>query len=72
MQHFERLTKREERVISEMTNGLVPLEIAEKHGVSVNTVRSQCRTLYSKLGVNSALGAVRAWRDRNEWQEVAG
>lgn len=42
------LTPSEIRLAENVLNGLLPNEIATKHGVSVNTIRSQLRSLFAK------------------------
>ena len=47
------LSRREQLVLTELALGQSAQRIAESLRVSINTVRSQRRTLYQKLGVNS-------------------
>jgi DNA-binding NarL/FixJ family response regulator len=52
------LTRRELEVLRMLHLGQTVSEIAERHGVAPSTVRSQVRSVLSKLGVNSQLAAV--------------
>ncbi|WP_336922854.1 LuxR C-terminal-related transcriptional regulator [Aquipuribacter sp. SD81] len=56
------LTQRERDMLRELPSLLQLDEIAERHQVSVNTVKSHVRTLYRKLGVSSRRDAVTAAR----------
>ncbi|WP_296926764.1 helix-turn-helix transcriptional regulator [Polaromonas sp.] len=38
-----------------LASGLVPKRIALNHSVSIETIRTQMKTLYRKLEVNSAI-----------------
>jgi DNA-binding CsgD family transcriptional regulator len=68
------LTPAEQRLLEGMLQGLSAKEIAEQHRVSVHTVRSQMKSLFSKTGVNrygelvrmAALGGLLEARERNE------
>lgn len=55
---FERLTKREAEVLEFLCDGHSAAEIAELSFVSLATVRSQIRSILSKLDVSSQLAAV--------------
>ena len=55
---FVRLTQRERVVLARLAEGLDQRAIAATLVVSVNTVRSQLRTLYAKLGVSSRADAL--------------
>lgn len=63
---FEQLTRREQRVLGALTDGLSCEEIAEAHFVALTTVRSQVRGILQKLGVRSQLAAV-ATANRAGW-----
>jgi len=63
---FDELTTREALVLAALAEGLSADEIAERHYVTLNTVRSQIRAVLQKLGVNSQLAAV-AIADRHRW-----
>jgi DNA-binding CsgD family transcriptional regulator len=45
-------TPTEARVASALVEGLSPKEIAQRHGVSLNTVQTQVRSVLSKAGTN--------------------
>lgn len=53
-----RLTPREQQVLAGLVDGLAPKDIARALGVAVPTVRTQVRTLFTKLNVNSQRAAV--------------
>lgn len=55
---FASLTRREEAVLAMLIEGRPAARIAESSYVSVSTVRSQIRSILTKLGVNSQLEAV--------------
>jgi DNA-binding NarL/FixJ family response regulator len=55
---FERLTPRERQVLVALMSGSTAQEISKASYVSVPTVRSQIRSILSKLGVSSQLAAV--------------
>ncbi len=55
---FSDLSRREGAVLSGLMNGLSPRSLAQRDCVSVDTVRSQIKSLLSKLHVNSQLAAV--------------
>lgn len=52
------LTRREQQVIELIAQGLAYDEVADRLGVSVNTVRFHIKNIYSKLNVNSRFMAV--------------
>lgn len=54
------LTAREAEVLAALRSGLSQAQIAARLGVSANTVKSQLRTLYRKLGVSTRGEALRA------------
>ncbi len=58
MQGFTDLSKREGAVLSGLMNGLSPRSLAQRDCVSIDTVRSQIKSLLQKLQVNSQLAAV--------------
>jgi DNA-binding NarL/FixJ family response regulator len=55
---FERLTRREQQVLEELSQGKTVGHIADEWFVSEATVRSQVRGVLTKLGVGSQLEAV--------------
>jgi two-component system, NarL family, nitrate/nitrite response regulator NarL len=55
---FDRLTPREEEVLSALMRGAKARDICTQSFVSMPTVRSQIRSILSKLGVTSQLAAV--------------
>jgi DNA-binding CsgD family transcriptional regulator len=60
-----RLTPHERRVVSMLAEGRGYLEMAERFGVSVNTIRNYIRSSYRKLDVHTKSEAVsKAIRDR--------
>jgi DNA-binding NarL/FixJ family response regulator len=55
---FAGLTRREEEVLAMLVDGLQAAAIAEASYVSLSTVRTQIRSILTKLGVGSQLKAV--------------
>lgn len=55
---FAALSRRERQVLAGLMDGLAPSDLAEQNFVSIATVRSQIKSVLSKLGVNSQLAAV--------------
>ena len=55
---FAALTRREEQVLAMLLDGVQAADIAERSYVSLATVRSQIRSILTKLGVGSQLTAV--------------
>ncbi len=55
---FHDLTARESEVLAELMKGKAADTIADESVVSVATIRTQIRSILSKLGVNSQLAAV--------------
>jgi two-component system, NarL family, nitrate/nitrite response regulator NarL len=66
---FFQLTRREAQVLRELATGANPEEVARISFVSLNTVRSQIRSVLAKLGVNSVVAAV-ALAYRSGWLET--
>ena len=64
---FEELSRREQEVLAGLMEGQKPADLAERHFVSVATVRSQVKSLLGKLGVGSQLEAV-ALAHRSDWR----
>lgn len=50
---FEKLTKRENDITTAILDGLSYKMIAERYGISIDTVRMNIRNIYRKLNVNS-------------------
>ena len=65
---FERLTPRERQVLRGIIDGMRAAEIAERSFVSVDTVRSQIKSILVKLGVSSQLAAAALARQAG-WDE---
>jgi DNA-binding NarL/FixJ family response regulator len=63
---FDELSPRERQVLAGLMDGEAPAVLAERNYVSVATVRSQVKSLLSKLGVSSQLEAV-AMAHRSHW-----
>jgi two-component system, NarL family, nitrate/nitrite response regulator NarL len=63
---FDQLTPREAAVLAALVDGQSAEQIAVDAFVSITTVRSQIRSVLSKLGVNSQLAAV-ALASRSGW-----
>jgi predicted ATPase/DNA-binding CsgD family transcriptional regulator len=57
------LTRRELDVLRHLAQGRTNAQIAEQLTISISTVNSYLRTIYSKLGVTSRTGAIRAALD---------
>ncbi|MDZ7673790.1 MAG: LuxR C-terminal-related transcriptional regulator [Acidimicrobiales bacterium] len=55
---FARLTAREQAVLAGLMDGLSAAELADRDFVALSTVRSQIRSVLTKLGVSSQLAAV--------------
>jgi LuxR family maltose regulon positive regulatory protein len=55
------LSPRERQVLRALYEGQRPVSIAAAFGTSVATVRSQIRSIHSKLHVSSTLEAVALW-----------
>lgn len=58
------LTPREQTVLAELTQDVTVEEIAARLWVSRNTVKSQLRSVYRKLGVSTRAEAVARARDK--------
>jgi DNA-binding CsgD family transcriptional regulator len=54
-----RLTSAETRVLVELCNGVPPIQVAEKLGVAISTVRSQIGSIRQKTGALSIRALVR-------------
>jgi LuxR family maltose regulon positive regulatory protein len=53
------LSARELEVLEDLTHGLSRMEISVARGISLNTVKSMLQIIYSKLGAESAMDAIR-------------
>lgn len=71
LESFERLSPREQNVLISLMKGATARQIAEKDCVSLATVRSQIRSIISKLGVSSQLAAV-VLAYQSGWPETSG
>lgn len=67
---FAGLSPRERQVLAGLMHGQGPALLAERNYVSVTTVRSQIRSVLSKLGVSSQLQAV-AMAHQSGWNPEA-
>ena len=56
--HIVELTEREQKVLSLLALGMGSAAMADKLYVSVNTVKTQLRTLYKKLDVHNRNEAI--------------
>lgn len=56
-----RLSEREKEVIKLLSEGKTQKNIASELYISIDTVRYHCKNIYSKLGVNSNLEAVKIY-----------
>lgn len=63
---FADLSPREQQVLAGLMSGHGPAALAERHYVSVATIRAQIRSVLGKLGVSSQLEAV-VLAHRNRW-----
>lgn len=59
VQNAFRLTDAEARILEQFLDGLSPTLICERTGVSMNTIKSQCRVLYRKTGTANQAALVR-------------
>jgi DNA-binding CsgD family transcriptional regulator len=53
------LTAAEQRVAAAMLAGLTTAEIADRHGVSLATIRSQVQAIFARMGVRRQAGMIR-------------
>lgn len=68
---FQYLTRREKQVLQALMRGETADEISRSSYVSLTTVRSQIRSILTKLGVSSQLAAV-ALAYRSGWSAPTG
>ncbi|MCC2614679.1 LuxR C-terminal-related transcriptional regulator [Aestuariibacter halophilus] len=59
------LTHRERQLLEDLSQGLTNQQLADKHCISVNTVKSHLKTLYKKLSVGKRHEAVAVWQRHN-------
>ncbi len=64
---FAALSPREEQILAGLMDGQTPTDLADRHFVSVATVRTQIKSVLAKLSVGSQLQAV-AMANRHRWQ----
>lgn len=55
---MEPLTSREQEILNHVSHGYTAQEIADKNTISIHTVNTHIRNIYSKLAVNSRAGAI--------------
>lgn len=73
LERLASLSPGEYRVLVEMARGRSVAQLAERHGVSAETVRSQVKAILRKLKVTSQLAAVAEWgRARRDWPSSDG
>ncbi len=65
------VTRRERSVLEYLTTPLTHAQIARQLFVSDNTLKSHCRNLYRKLGVNTRADAINAARTRGLLETVS-
>lgn len=68
---FAALSPREEQILAGLMDGHSPADLAERHFVSVATVRTQIKSVLAKLSVGSQLQAV-AMANRHHWEPGTG
>jgi DNA-binding NarL/FixJ family response regulator len=61
---LEKLTQREQEILSLMAKGLLYKEIADKLGIAFHTVRAHIRRIYEKLHIQSRSQATMKFLDR--------
>ena len=75
LEAFDKLSPREQNVLIKLMSGATARQICAEDYVSLPTVRSQIRSIISKLGVSTQLGAVvlayqSGWRPAGDgWRE---
>jgi DNA-binding NarL/FixJ family response regulator len=58
-QHFQMLSRREQEILDQLSQGFRYKEIADKLFISIETVRSHVRKIYEKLQVNNRIDALK-------------
>jgi LuxR family transcriptional regulator, maltose regulon positive regulatory protein len=66
---LELLTPKELAVYSQLKTGLLNKEIADRNGVTIDTVKKHCKNIYAKLEVRNRTEAVML--GMNEDREIA-
>jgi LuxR family maltose regulon positive regulatory protein len=66
------VTRRERAVLVYLTTTLTHTQIAAQLFVSENTLKSHCRNLYRKLGVNTRADAIKVARARGLLEPESG
>ena len=61
----ELLSERENHILNQLAAGMRIKQVAEHNFVSVNTVKTHIRRIYTKLQVNSLFGAVNSLKNNN-------
>jgi DNA-binding NarL/FixJ family response regulator len=69
---IRKLTPRERLVLDDLASGLSATEIAERHHISLSTVRNQIHAMLGKLEVNSQLAAVALAHRHRRHRSFAG
>jgi DNA-binding CsgD family transcriptional regulator len=71
LQLWQELTRREKQTAALVCLGFTNQEIAERMIISVNTVKTHIRSIFSKFGINSKneLQAILSGWDFTEWSE---
>lgn len=60
------LSQREKEIFEALLQGLPYKEIAGKHFISVNTVKTHAKKIYSKLSIKNRIELLAAFRYSNE------
>jgi DNA-binding NarL/FixJ family response regulator len=58
-EYFQKLSRREQEILEQLSRGFRYKEIADKLFVSIETVRTHIRNIYEKLQVNTRIEALR-------------
>lgn len=62
----ELLSERENHILNQLAAGMRIKQVAEHNFVSVNTVKTHIRRIYTKLQVNTLFGAVNSLKNNNQ------
>ncbi len=57
------LSQREKEIFEALLNGLPYKEIADRHFISVNTVKTHAKKIYSKLSIKNRVELLTAYRE---------